>query len=211
MSQNNMDDFMFRFDSWWNALPKGCMEVYRCYNKKSLRTMGIYKSMECALSTTAKIENQKDIIPDFYETEKVYIKKIKLYGCTPSSCFLIEEIFIPRFPEGYAFITEEKAYEVGFKYILEEYGYKYMWKKNQCISANTSLGNILANCDREWVKKVLENVPIAKDHHFFSELEGKMPQVKTKEIWKKLWEARILENDWRMENSMEEVYNIHLQ
>jgi hypothetical protein len=148
-----------------------------------------------------------------YEIFQFYIRKIKLFG---NGTLFSGDVYILRYPE-IAFMSIEKAYEIGLKYVLSKKDYltpnedgriydHYTWGRKRDFENRT-----VTECSEKWVEEVLGEYSFfgKKRTIFFDYIAGKNVEKILDEkynfIWEDLWQARIVENSWSCENHIEEV------
>jgi hypothetical protein len=194
--------------------------VYHYYNKHYSQTGGVYSDIKKALdharedrmiSSKEYKSIQKEIEEDGdYEVFQFSIEKIKLYyPKTENISSFKGMLFIVRYP-GIAFISEEKAYEVGFKYVISQHGDCYMWGRKRDFEKRSR-----TECNRIWIKEVLDDYSFLqgeKAEMFFNYLSGKIDDTSYEKlddrygfVWEKLWKARIEGDQFSCKNHIEEV------
>jgi hypothetical protein len=201
--------------------------VYHYYNKHYSQTGGVYSDIKKALdharedrmiSSKEYKSIQKEIEEDGdYEVFQFSIEKIKLYyPKTENISSFKRMIYILRYPN-VAFISEEKAYEVGFKYVVSRDERenintcdRYMWGRKQDFENRTR-----TECNKMWIKEVLDDYSFLhgkKAKIFFDYIFGKIDSISYEKlddeygyVWEKLWEARIEGDQFSCKNHIEEV------
>jgi len=232
------------FESYENALERlkkeyHCIEVFHYYNKHYSQTGGIYKKLEDALNHArqdglldkSEFKNVKNEISKDgdYEIFQFYIQKIKIFGDEKSMDFRLNEnpskfkgdVYFLRHP-GIAFMSIEKAYEIGLKYVLSEGCITtcntYIWGRKRDFKNRTR-----TVCDKDWVIKVLDDYAFTDSKYdtddenselFFNYISGNYPEDDKNSkrwntnynfVWKELWKARIEEDEFSCKNHIEEV------
>lgn len=159
--------------------------VYWYYNRRYSETGGIFKTLEEAIEyideegliLISNITNDED----FKKTGEFddFTCRLQKVSFYGDIDKLPNCLYILRHPNG-IYVDEKEAYKIGVNYVINENS-KFIWSKNNDWKNQTR-----TLCDEKWLKLVSGGDKIK---------------------WKKVWKARIEENEWSCENHIETVYS----